>query len=178
MPTCQTNIEDDHVSLIIHKPEGIVQDVFQTFSINSINSNKSYTQNCLEKEYSRENIKKSSEFIDDYNSSIENDIVSSKLVVFVATNDSVESDKCKKLLQLSKDLKKRVMSLIIEQICNYEELKSTVLTGIDHHFEVFKDRVYDDGYDPYMCIGEEFERFILTVKQLLGVDSVLVSSEL
>jgi hypothetical protein len=80
-----------------------------------------------------------------------------------------------KYVSLSKDLSKPAVSLIVEHIANYEELKSTVLAGIDIHFEVFKDRVYEDGYDPYMCIGSEFEKFIEYTKDLLGIDSYIVS---
>lgn len=110
-------------------------------------------------------IKKSiEEFQSSYEGNVKNAIKTSKLIIFIATNDSVKSEKCIELLELSRDMNIPIVSLIIEEIKNLDGIKSTVL------FEIYKDRIFETGYDQYMMLGEHFQNFIAYVSCILNIE--------
>lgn len=85
-------------------------------------------------------------------------------MIFIATKTSIQSELCIELVQYTRELNIPIISLVIEDI---RGIDSIVLNEIDHNFEVYKDRVYDTGYDPCILLGEEFQKFIDHINQVL-----------
>ena len=153
--------DDDHfdVSLLFDEPSGIIHNLIGLFNYYAktifiqVYPSVSYIQ------FESSVDQFLDEFLDfqiDYDEQIEENIKNSEMVLFIASNQSVYSEKCTRLLELTRKLKIHTVSVVVEEIPDYSELKSTILSGIDHHIEIYNDRIYDDGYDPYLWLSKHF----------------------
>ena len=98
-------------------------------------------------------------FQENYEKSIDSKIVESKLVIAIITNEFLKSEKCKALIDLAKQSKKIILALVVENVENFASLN-----GVDFFYEVYKDRVYETGYDDYMWTGECFDQFLVNIE--------------
>ena len=171
------NYEDDYekrIVLVFDEYDGHVYDLISILSLNDYFMNTEIYPNdlcmrfCYIEKDVLESIKKLKFY---YDLNITNEVKNSNLVVFIATNSSVESDTCIQLLQLSKNLNIPILSLVVENLSN--ECKS--IAFCDHWFEVFKDRAYNDGYDQQMYLGKPFQCFIERIIQILNNKNTTVN---
>ena len=155
------NHTNSQIALIFEQADRIIHDLIRILRTFSIPVYPSY----LQLEIADFGLDSLERFKLEYNQQLKERVIeTSKLVIFISTTRSVESNDCIHLLKQSKNLNRTIISLIVENIQNYEELKSTVLGCIGRHFELFKDRVYEDGYDQYMWFGKSFQSFINYLK--------------
>ena len=109
-----------------------------------------------------------------YLGEINEKIKSSNIIVAFVTNSFCKSPETIKLIQHAKDLKKPLIALVVEEIENYEEIKSTTLNGFVYYCEIYRARFNKVTYDYFLWISQYFVDFRVKIEHLLG--KKLVSS--
>ena len=72
----------------------------------------------------------------------------------------------------SRNLKKPLLALLVEEIENYEKIKSTILIGCHYYCEIYKARFYSTSFDYFLWISDYFESLIGTLEELLDREIV------
>ena len=69
--------------------------------------------------------------------------------------DFIECKNCQSLIKSAKECQKVIFGLIVEKIEDFKGLK-----GVYYCYDVYKDRLYPNGYDDYLRIGKTFQEFL------------------
>jgi hypothetical protein len=154
------SIKSYEACLLVNQYDGIVEDlinILTAFLIDVWPKNKGLYRKLF-KESIEEDLKS---FKINYNNLIEKIIEKSEVVVAVVTKKFHESEKCLEMIKYSKRLNKPIFGLMIENV---------EIQEIDICCELYKERIYPDGYDDYILFGELFEQFLKQIKASLKTE--------
>jgi hypothetical protein len=113
------------------------------------------------------NPKLSEIFKDCYHSLIHKKIECSKVIVAFVTNKFIQSTECTKLIGYSKELRKPLIAVIVDEIDDYEEIKKTILKDFTYYCEIYTERVNQFGYDYFLWISKCFDKLLAKFSDLL-----------
>lgn len=99
--------------------------------------------------------------------SFENEIKKIPLIICVINNEFSSSEQCLKLIEDANEHKKSIISVIIEEIQNYDTVKQNILRKIEINFELYKERIYKTGYDQWLWISNSFNNLINEIEKIL-----------
>jgi hypothetical protein len=101
-------------------------------------------------------------------------IKDSVLTIVFLTDKFVKSKESVKSLEFSKSIKKPLIVLVVNEIENYEEIKSTLLTDCLFICEIFKARVNKFGFDQYLWTSAYFKTLITKILDIFGENIVII----
>jgi hypothetical protein len=109
-----------------------------------------------------------------YRKKFEKKTSDSVLSIVFLTDKFVKSKESMKSLEFSKSIKKPLIVLVVNEIENYEEIKSTILTDCLFICEIFKARVNKFGFDQYLWTSGYFKTLITKILDIFQEDIVII----
>ena len=154
---CSSHEDSTNICLLINDYNMIVEDFLQI--LNTVCKHTVYPESrnlryhLYRKDFFNDH---DDNFMIEYEKHVRPSIKASKVIIAVVTNEFINSGKCAEMLKYTRKLKKPIIGLIVDELDNYSDLKTTLLKGFEYYCDIYEDRVNQVGYDQYLWISDSF----------------------